>query len=163
MPGPCCVCSCAVQGCMGGQPAVLKVFSADDPEAVAAFLREAGAYKRLAAVQGQCIPQLLALGRQPHTGAPMIALSEHQPVQPGQLSGVVCAAAEAALQALHAQGVAHGDVHAGNLLTEGSRVLLCDLERACSAHAGDPACEKDVAELVQMQEGRRAARAARPS
>lgn len=92
-----------------------------------------------------CVPKLLALGRMPHSGVPVLALSLGKPMNM-QLLQQHAAAARECLLGLHAAGFAHGDVRPSNFVqTVGGIVLLCDLE-SCSA-ASEMACQQDLQRL----------------
>lgn len=120
---------------MDGQLAAFRSFKPSDQDALSAFVAEASAYVRLAHLQGVCIAQLLALGRLPHSGVPVLALSLGEPMS-RQLLQQHAAAVEECLQRLHAAGVALGDVHAANFWLVGWQVVVSDLA-ACRAADDD--------------------------
>ena len=113
-----------MQGTVCGSPAVVKIFTLEGA-ALSFFTNEVSAY--LALQQEPCILPLLAVGRLPHTGRPMIALAEGQPL-PEPLTSELRAEAEAALHELHHAGWCHGDIKARNMLMYNGRVVFCDLE-----------------------------------
>jgi tRNA A-37 threonylcarbamoyl transferase component Bud32 len=129
----------------------VKVFDFYDDFACADFVREVDAYMQLQPLQGSCIPEMLTVGRLPHSGHPVLAvrLGEpvHQPVTPAVAAGI-----RHALKQLHAAGAAHGDVRLQNMLMqpgEHAHVLLCDLER-CILRANDEALAADEQELESL-------------
>lgn len=132
------------KGLVDGSPAAFKTFNTKDHHAMSAFVAEASAYVRLKHMQGVCVPKLLALGRLPHSGMPVLALSLGEPMST-QLLQDHAAAAEVCLQHLHGAGFAHGDVRACNFLQIDGQVVVCDLE-TCSA-ADEQACEQDLDRL----------------
>lgn len=133
-----------LQGSVDGHPAAFKTFRLNDHEALRAFVAEASAYVCLEGLQGVRVPKLLALGRLPHSGVPVLALSLGEPMSK-QLLQQHAAGAEACLRGLHGAGVAHGDVRASNFLLIDGQVAVCDLE-TCSA-ADEEACQQDLDRL----------------
>jgi predicted trehalose synthase len=79
-----------------------------------------------------CCIQVLLMGQLAHCGLPFLATQWAGECLPkgSQLSHRQLRSAERALRHLHAAGVVHGDVHAGNVLVAGDDVLLCDLARS---------------------------------
>lgn len=95
-------------------------------------------------VQAVCVPKLLALGRMPHSGDPVLAVALGEPMNL-QLLQQHATAAEKCLQHLHDAGIAHGDVRPSNFVQIGGTVVLCDLE-SCSA-ASEMACQQELQRL----------------
>jgi RIO-like serine/threonine protein kinase len=131
----------------------VKVFNFYDDFACADFLREVDAYMQLQPLQGSCIPEMLTVGRLPHSGHPLLAVRLGEPVHE-PLTSAVAEGIRHALKQLHAAGVAHGDVRLRNVLLlpgEQGHVLLWDLER-CVLHANEEAVaadERDLESLLQ--------------
>jgi hypothetical protein len=140
---PCSACL-TLQGHIGETPAALKVFSIKDAASLSAFVAEATTYVQLQEQQSVCVPKLLALGRMPHSGVPVLALSLGEPMTM-QLLQQHATAAKECLQGLHAAGWAHGDVRPSNFVRVGGTVVLCDLE-SCSA--ATEAARKQDTELL---------------
>ncbi|WIA20003.1 hypothetical protein OEZ85_005875 [Tetradesmus obliquus] len=132
------------KGLVDGSPAALKTFNVKDHYAMSAFVAEASAYVMLRAKWGVCMPKLLALGRLPHSGVPVLALSLGEPLST-QLLKQHGTAAKACLKGLHKAGFAHGDVRASNFLLIDGKVVVCDLETCCAAD--EQACDQDLDRL----------------
>ncbi|WIA10292.1 hypothetical protein OEZ85_010486 [Tetradesmus obliquus] len=132
------------KGLVDGSPAALKIFNVKDHYAMSAFVAEASAYVMLQAKWGVCMPKLLALGRLPHSGVPVLALSLGEPLST-QLLKQHGTAAKACLKGLHKAGFAHGDVRASNFLLIDGKVVVCDLETCCAAD--EQACDQDLDRL----------------
>lgn len=123
------------QGSVGGAPAVVKVFDPRFPGSEEAMQHEWRVYEHLGrqGAQGVCTPRLLKAGEFYHTGALFLALSEEGcPLSEEGTMGVEDReAACAAVCALHAAGVVHGDICRANLVRgAGGAVKLVDFETA---------------------------------
>eukprot|EP00882_Tetradesmus_deserticola_P030164 GHRQ01033845.1.p2 GENE.GHRQ01033845.1~~GHRQ01033845.1.p2 ORF type:complete len:147 (-),score=51.62 GHRQ01033845.1:548-988(-) len=143
------MCACFVlQGFVGFNRAAIKVYNRTGA-ALHLFVAEAVNYILLSEVQGSSIPKLLALGRLPHSGAPVLALTLCQLLPLPPLREQFAASAREALACLHAMGHSHGDLTGSNLLVFEGRVLLCDLQ-TCQRGAGQDSLQRDVADLEQL-------------
>ena len=92
------------------------------------FATELRAHKRLWQLQGDVVPQVMAVGVLSHTGAFVIATAFSGPTAEslGMLSAKQAGAARDCLHRIHQAGVQHGDIAARNILVDGDRVLFCD-------------------------------------
>lgn len=117
-----------LQGLVAGQhEALFKIYSARDEKSVKEFVTEAVAFVELAAEHGKSIIPLAGLGRQMHTGNPMLVFAAGEELR-GKISPEVEQSADDALCRLHAAGRLHGAVYEGCLLLYKGRVVLWDLE-----------------------------------
>jgi hypothetical protein len=144
--------SAVVYSCsLGACEAAVKVVWV---EQLMALLGEAAAYSRLECLQGQVIPQLLALGLLEGGGACFMAttIAPGSPMDKQRVTPALASAAMAALQQLHDQGFIHGDVALQNLLAYTSAdgaayVMLVDLAKARSAQPAECAAEMQRLQL----------------
>jgi tRNA A-37 threonylcarbamoyl transferase component Bud32 len=83
-------------------------------------------------VNAPLLLQVLLVGQLAHSGLPFIATRwVGERLQRGaRLSARQLRSARGALKRLHNAGVVHVDIHAGNVLLDGQRVLFCDLARS---------------------------------
>lgn len=126
----------------------MKVFDVNDHFGFAQFHHELSAYTQLQRLQGRCIPKVLAVGRLPHSGEPLLAVQLGDPL-PEPITPELAAGIRRTLQQLHAAGAVHGDVRLQNMLMrpeQEGHVLLCDLER-CIVRANGAAIESEQQEL----------------
>eukprot|EP00882_Tetradesmus_deserticola_P011811 GHRQ01012502.1.p1 GENE.GHRQ01012502.1~~GHRQ01012502.1.p1 ORF type:complete len:378 (+),score=137.39 GHRQ01012502.1:835-1968(+) len=137
-------CRRVFKGKLKGVPAAFKAYSCKDYFSMSAFVAEAKAYMKLQGAWGELVPKLLALGRLPDSGVPVLVVSLGEPMDV-RLLHQHAAAAAACLQRFHAAGFAHGDVRAGNFVLLDSKVVLCDLETCRPAE--EEACKQDKVQL----------------
>lgn len=135
---------------MEGQPAAFKLFNPEDDRSLQAFVTEATTYVRLMALGAACIPKLLAVGRLPHSGVPVLALTLGHPVSQDHLQQHA-EAAQSCLLELHSAGFAHGDVRKENFLLIDGQVVIIDLERCLQAD--EDTCANDMERLQQCLSG----------
>lgn len=131
-PCPCLCCLAAAVPCSAGQgsaaPVAVAIKAAVAPGLQQLLQHEAAVYARLQGLQGVLVPHLVAHG--PGVGGHGYFLATEYlegavPLCPSS-NEAVRDAALAALGAVHAAGVAHGDLRASNILVQGSKVWLID-------------------------------------
>lgn len=138
-------------GRYGRDPAAFKFAdTCKQPEMVEMLQHEVAIYDRLSTLQGKVIPTLLAFGYWDYRAVYLIATSVVQGEPPTTAMHAALPAAEQALKAIHALGVAHGDIRPDNILVEQQgvdepKVWFLDFGRSHVAGAGE--CLDEIAEL----------------
>lgn len=112
-------------------PVAVAVKTAVAPGLQQLLQHEAAVYARLQGLQGALVPRLVAHGPGVDGQGYFLAteLLEGRPLCPSS-DHAVRDAALSALRAVHAAGVAHGDLRTSNILMQGSRVWLIDFTHA---------------------------------
>lgn len=145
---------------MGSAPMAVAIKAALEPGLQQLLRNEAAVYGRLQSLQGSVVPRLVHHG--PGVGDHGYFLAteylEGQPLCPSIKCQAVCDAALAALRAVHAVGVAHGDLRSSNFLVQGSRVWLIDFTHSVAdADHGTFLMEEQLLQALCAPAGRTAA------